>query len=313
MPKVKHSPIEGPAALSLDWFELRSKIIGSSEAAAAVGLSDYKTPLQLYLEKTGEVEPFQGNEHTRRGRRYEPLIAEDWQDLTGRKLRRYPCPMFIHPDHEGIAATPDGEINDEEGLEIKSTTFRMRSKLGDEGGDDVPNDWLLQAQQQCAVMGWKVVHFCILVDLQPCVYRAERDDDLINMMISAELELLERIRDRCPPDPSWGHPSTHKLIRKIHNSINDVRIMLSEQAEAARKKYEDLGQQIKKLEKERVDCQEIYEHEIGDNFAGVLSDGQMIRRKLIKGGPVSYIREDRWDYRLVKFDGGPILDVAETD
>ena len=42
--------------ISLDreqWLEVRRGGIGSSDAAAAVGLHPYKSPLQLWMEKTG--------------------------------------------------------------------------------------------------------------------------------------------------------------------------------------------------------------------------------------------------------------------
>ena len=36
-----------------DWLEVRKQGIGSSDAAAAVGLNPYKSQLELWLEKTG--------------------------------------------------------------------------------------------------------------------------------------------------------------------------------------------------------------------------------------------------------------------
>ena len=38
-----------------DWLQVRQQGIGSSDAAAAVGLSPYKSPLQLWAEKTGQA------------------------------------------------------------------------------------------------------------------------------------------------------------------------------------------------------------------------------------------------------------------
>ena len=35
------------------WLDVRKGGIGSSDAAAAVGLNPYKSPLELWLEKTG--------------------------------------------------------------------------------------------------------------------------------------------------------------------------------------------------------------------------------------------------------------------
>ena len=36
-----------------EWLEVRKRGIGSSDAAAAVGLNPYKSQLELWLEKTG--------------------------------------------------------------------------------------------------------------------------------------------------------------------------------------------------------------------------------------------------------------------
>lgn len=37
------------------WLEVRKGGIGSSDAAAAVGMNPYKSPLELWLEKTGRA------------------------------------------------------------------------------------------------------------------------------------------------------------------------------------------------------------------------------------------------------------------
>lgn len=36
-----------------EWLQIRNRGLGSSDAAAAIGLSPYKSPLELWLEKTG--------------------------------------------------------------------------------------------------------------------------------------------------------------------------------------------------------------------------------------------------------------------
>jgi predicted phage-related endonuclease len=40
-----------------EWLRIRQLGIGSSDAAPAIGLSPYKCPLSLWLEKTGRKEP----------------------------------------------------------------------------------------------------------------------------------------------------------------------------------------------------------------------------------------------------------------
>jgi len=66
MPMQRPKPrLVSPAALRLvdtrklertDWLSVRKTGIGSSDAAAAIGLSPHKSQLELWLEKTGRDE-----------------------------------------------------------------------------------------------------------------------------------------------------------------------------------------------------------------------------------------------------------------
>lgn len=303
-------PLIGHEAGSPEWLADRQNHIGASEIAAAAGLSPYQTPLELYARKRGELPPIEDNDAMRMGRLLEPVVKAEFIRSSGLKLRNPNPPMYIHPDHNEIAATPDGIIDAATLLECKTASWRMKGYWGDEETDSVPDHYLCQCQAQMSVMGADLVHLAVLFDGATLkTFKVLRNDDLITLLISAALELWERIQNGDPPEPDFRHPSTPKLVRAMHQSINDVRVMLSEKAYAARMEYESLGKEIESLETRREQCQSIYEHEIGDNFAGVMPDGRMIRRSVIKGGPVSYVREDRVDYRAVKFDGGPIAEL----
>jgi putative phage-type endonuclease len=66
-----------------EWLEQRRHGIGGSDAAAALGLSPWKTPLSLYLEKTGDARPFRDNESMLWGRVLEPAIRAEYTRRTG--------------------------------------------------------------------------------------------------------------------------------------------------------------------------------------------------------------------------------------
>lgn len=276
-------------------------------------MSEYKTPLGLYLEKTGQAESFAGNEHTRRGKRYEPLIAEDWQEMTGRALIQYPCPMYLHPSLEGIAATPDGQISEMEGLEIKCPSPRQKDKFGEQGTDEIPNEWKLQAQQQMGVMGWERVHFAIKVFDTPQLYVVERNDRLIDAMFKMELRLLEMIRNRTPPEPTWGHDTTLDLVYKLNSAVNENRIILNDEEVSLWSEYESLGKQIGIYENRRKEIKSKVLWGIGEAGGGILPDGRMIRRKWVQKegyyvNPTSYI-----DTRAVKADNGVIVERHQKE
>ena len=103
--------------------------IGASEAAAALGLSRYKSPFQLYLEKTGEIDTGGGPELAvqTRGKRFEPILRVMYEEETGRKVQLVEKPMQS-AEWPFMFATPDGLIPPGRGLEIK--TSRNRSEWG---------------------------------------------------------------------------------------------------------------------------------------------------------------------------------------
>ncbi|WP_240491790.1 YqaJ viral recombinase family protein, partial [Acinetobacter baumannii] len=57
------------------WLELRNKGIGGSDAAAIAGLSKYKSPVAVYLEKTGQLEQEEAGETAYFGNKLEALVA----------------------------------------------------------------------------------------------------------------------------------------------------------------------------------------------------------------------------------------------
>jgi hypothetical protein len=68
------------------WLTERRKGIGASEAAAVLGLSRYKSPLDVYLDKTGEIGPQDDSERMYWGRKLEGRVTE-MKEITSRYLQ----------------------------------------------------------------------------------------------------------------------------------------------------------------------------------------------------------------------------------
>ena len=74
-----------------EWLEQRTKGVGGSDVAAIMGLSPWRTPAQVWLEKTGRVEPedLSGRPYVEFGNIMEPLIGKWYADQhPDRKVRR---------------------------------------------------------------------------------------------------------------------------------------------------------------------------------------------------------------------------------
>lgn len=252
-----HMPVKGPEAYSESWYSLRlfnpdrrerPVVFGASEAASACGLSPYESTLQLYLTKRGEwSHEFSSSQQDRMdiGKELEPAILNLYEKRQGCFTNRN-LPMYFHPDHSFMGATPDAigfnESRDsadftEWSVDAKSTGWRMLDKTGDDhskygadGTDQIPLTNLCQAQVQMAVMGLSRCDFPVLVDNRDFrVYRVNRDDEFIGSIVSAMKELSERIINADPPEPNWQHSGIVKVIRGMFGTEVGKVASLSEE------------------------------------------------------------------------------------
>jgi putative phage-type endonuclease len=182
-----------------DWLLARQRGIGGSDAAAIMGLSKWKTPLDVYLDKRGEAAPFQDNESMLWGRALEPVIRQQYAERTGRAVH-VPDGMLIHPKHDFILANLDGVTDDGRVLEIK--TARTGQDWGEPGTDEVPQAYLLQVQHYMAVTGFVVADVAVLVggsDFR--IYEVPADTELQTLIVEQETEFWTRVLTGNPPPP----------------------------------------------------------------------------------------------------------------
>ena len=136
--------------LTPEQLELRKTGLGSSDIAAVVGLNRFRSPLDVYQEKTGLAPGFEGNEYTYWGSAIEPVIANRYAEEEGVELQE--CDTLVHPDHPFALATPDRAIVGKPVLvEIKCSGMRRSTDWGDPGTDRVPAHYLIQCQWQMLV------------------------------------------------------------------------------------------------------------------------------------------------------------------
>src|SRR5215467_5251886 len=111
--------------------------LGGSDAAPALGLSPYKSPLALFLEKH-QPTPTPGPEMLasfRWGNLLEPVIRQEYSDITKRVVR-LPSGTLRHPKHKFMLAHLDGVTADDRVFEAK--TARTADGWGKTGTDEVP-------------------------------------------------------------------------------------------------------------------------------------------------------------------------------
>lgn len=194
--------------------------IGGSDMAIILGLSNYKTPYQLYLEKIGQVEPiYQETELQEWGHRLEPMIRIKFAEEHGFKIsapiehNKYAtvCDLItydlvpqVHPFYDFIRGNLDGFIPEINAVhEIKCANQFMAKLWGDEASDVIPLEYLVQVAYYCAITNADLAYVTVLIggnDYRE--YKYTRDLELEMRLIESAKQFWECVTTRTPPDPT---------------------------------------------------------------------------------------------------------------
>ncbi len=116
------------AKIGDQWLEDRKKGLGGSDVGAILGLNKWKTPLQVWEEKTGRRNEVVDNDLTRSGHRLEPVVADWFAEQTRLQLINPGNHVMRHKVHSWCLGTPDRITGKDDNdpasagvLEIKTT------------------------------------------------------------------------------------------------------------------------------------------------------------------------------------------------
>jgi len=105
-----------------EWLRTRKKGIGGSDASVVLGFNPWKSPFELYIEKTSDDIRELDSEAVYWGTVLEDVIAEEFTRRTGKKVRRQ-NKVFIHPEYDFMIANIDRDVVGEKALlECKTTS-----------------------------------------------------------------------------------------------------------------------------------------------------------------------------------------------
>lgn len=220
-----------------EWLQVRRTGIGSSDAAAAVGLSPYKSQLELWLEKTGrdaelaKPDPNDDSSPLYWGTLLEPIVAAHYTKRTGNRVRRVNA-VLQHPDADKtwMLANIDREVvgaTDVQILECK-TAGEFGARLWKDG---VPEYVQCQVQHQLAVTGKAAADVCVLICGQEVrIHRIERDDALIARLVELERAFWHYVETDTPP-PADGSDSAAKALQCLYPYETGTVLDLSQDRE----------------------------------------------------------------------------------
>lgn len=252
-----------------DWLQWRRKGIGGSDAAAVAGVSKWKSPVAVWLDKTGQVEPEEAGEAAYWGTMLEEVVAKEFSVRTGLKVRKNNS-MLQHPEYPFMLANVDREIVGQKvGLECKTTSAFNREEWAD---DKVPDAYYIQCQHYMAVTGYTGWWIACLIGGNTFIYKlVERDQELIERLTQIEKDFWQMVVDRVIPAVDGSEASTEAL-KKLYPNSNGREISLPETAELWIKQYESSTQAEKEAKERKQEAQNALQNMLGGYEIGMVAD-----------------------------------------
>ncbi|BAW21436.1 YqaJ viral recombinase family protein [Pseudomonas putida] len=258
-----------------DWLAVRKRGIGSSDAAAAVGLNPYKSQLELWLEKTGrdaglpKTDPQDEESPAYWGNVLEPIVAWHYSKRTGNAVLQHPDPelpwMLANIDRE-VIGTEDVQI-----LECKTAGING-ARLWKEG---VPEYVVLQVMHQLAVTGKQAADVAVLLGGQTLeIHRIERDEQMIARLIELERQFWQHVETDTPP-PADGTASAESALRCLYPEDNSLVADFSNHAglTAAFIELKAVRQSIANMEKREAELKQMLQQAMGSASRADFSSG----------------------------------------
>lgn len=168
----------------------RSKYFGSSDISAILGISPWRTKLDVFLDKTQGRQPIDATKAAifKRGKRLEPYIldmyAEDTKEVIFRRNTQH-----VDTEFSFLSAEIDGETESGKNIEAKSTRSDWGKVWGAEFTDEVPVYYNAQAMFGMGINGAESAEFPVLIGIDDFrIYRVERDQEIITNLKNAAVD-----------------------------------------------------------------------------------------------------------------------------
>jgi putative phage-type endonuclease len=277
-----------------DLLTARKAGLGGSDIGAILGLSKFKTPVDVWMEKTGRIAGQEETLQMRFGSYAEDFVAHEYSTKTGHAVQRFTT-MLHHPSAPILGnvdrlVIPEGqkraahqrEIRTDCGLECKTAsafaTFND-SEWGLEGTDQVPASYLVQCATYMALTGCHFWDLAVLFGNQEVrIYNLKRDMDLEEEVIARSDEWWKKhvVADVAP------EPTCLADVKALYPRVTDKVIEADETLIHWAKVAEDAAKKASEYQGVADSAKTHLLAAMGEASILKLDGNRVLRRKLIQ-------------------------------
>ncbi len=244
-----------------EFLARRKSGIGGSDVAAIIGISPWRTPRDIYLDKKGLSEPEPETDAMYWGTTLEDIVAREYSKRSGRRIER--CnQMFKHPEHAFLVGNVDRVVWGEDGkrpvvggklitdriLECKTASQYAAQDWGEPGTDEIPEYYKAQVMWYMGITGAQVCDVAVLIGNRDFrMYTVDRDDSVIQYLFAEGIafwtEYVEK--DIMPP------ARTLEDVESVCHGEAKARKFADDLTIDAVKTYAELDTKIKEFKAEQ--------------------------------------------------------------
>jgi len=206
--------------INQDFSVDRSKYIGGSDIGAILGLSRFKTPLEVWREKTGKETKRPDSLPLRFGSFAESFVASEYARGTGFELIHDES-IYIHPEHSYMSAHIDRFVLEDRSssptriLECKTANPFSSGDWGEIGSDEVPMSYLCQCIWYMAITNINKVDLAVLfANSDFRVYEISRDLELESTILQKASVFWNDYVLKDTPPPAQSEADCQTLFSK---------------------------------------------------------------------------------------------------
>lgn len=274
-----------------DWLAARQGGIGGSDAPVVLEQSPWKSPLELWGEKTGRlVAPLLESDAVEMGKLLEPVVVQRFRQKSGLEAWGWPSTISVlHGDLPWMFATPDAVVFDPArgiGLGQIKTTDRWGFKHWEDGP---PIYHQIQLQHEMEACGAEWGMLIVLVDgRQLRWFVQERNATFIAQMLETEEAFWKCCMNEVPPEIGTAGvthgESIGRTIARLFPRDDGEQVLLDRDSVTWDAELQSLKSAIKKLESEKDLLEARIKAAIGKATLGMCPNGIAYSWKTIDRG-----------------------------
>ena len=255
-----------------EWLEWRKKGIGGSDASVVCGISRYKSPVELWLDKTDQIPSAEAGEAAYWGTLLESVVRTEFSKRTGIEVQ---CvnQLLQSEEHPCMLANLDGVCTHPEYGDCVFEAKTASAYKSGEWDDAIPDEYQLQIQHYLAVTGYKGAYIAVLIGGNTFRWKfIERDEELIAMLINLEENFWNCVQTNTPPPMDGSDASARFLTERFPDSVPKSQITLPDTAVELLQQYDAACEQLNIATEKKQYAENLLKEMMGNNEIGTVGD-----------------------------------------